>query len=56
MVYISGSAFELDALDLLSSPPSVPPTSQGEEIEGWSLLARLGGFAETLPATSRALC
>lgn len=48
MVYISGSAFELDALDL-APPPSAPPTSQGEEIGGWSLLARLGGFAETLP-------
>ena len=36
IVYINGSAFELDALDLL-------PTSGV-----WSLMARLGGFAETL--------
>ena len=45
MVYISGSAFELDALDLL--PPS--PMNRREESSAWSLLARLGGFAETLP-------
>ena len=37
IAYVSGSAFELDALDLL-------PVA-----EGWSLLARLGGFSETLP-------
>ena len=37
LAYIGGSAFELDALDLLP------------EAGGWSLLARLGGFAETLP-------
>ena len=36
IVYINGSAFELDALDLL-------PASGG-----WALMARLGGFAETL--------
>ena len=35
--YICGSVFELDALDLL-------PLA-----ESWSLMARLGGFAETLP-------
>lgn len=40
MVYTSGSAFELDALDLLPADG------------GWSLLARLGGFAETLPQRS----
>ncbi len=49
IVYISGSAFELDALDLL--PPS--PVNKGEETQGWSLLARLGGFAETLPQRAR---
>lgn len=37
IVFISGSAFELDALDL--SPAD----------GAWSLLTRLGGFAETLP-------
>ena len=47
IAFISGSAFELDALDLL--PPS--PTSQG----GWSLMARLGGFAETLPRRAERL-
>lgn len=37
IAFIGGSAFELDALDLLPE--------EGD----WSLLARLGGFAETLP-------
>ena len=36
IVYINGSAFELDALDLLPADG------------GWALMARLGGFAETL--------
>ncbi len=47
IVYINGSAFELDALDLLP-PPSVPPMNQGEAGGGWALMARLGGFAKTL--------
>lgn len=42
---ISGSAYELDALDLL--PP--PPANKGKQAQGWALMARLGGFAETLP-------
>lgn len=54
IAFISGSAFELDALDLLP-PPSVHPTCQGEEIGGWALLARLGGFAETLPRRAEGL-
>lgn len=37
IIYVNGSAFELDALDLL-------PVAGG-----WSLMARLGGFPETLP-------
>jgi len=43
IVCINGSAFELDALDLLP-----PPRNQRQAGGGWALLARLGGFAETL--------
>ena len=48
IIYINGSAFELDALDL-RPPASDSPMNQGEEVGGWTLLARLGGFRETLP-------
>ncbi|MYD11105.1 MAG: FAD-binding protein [Chloroflexi bacterium] len=45
IAFISGSVFVLDALDLLPSSP----TNRG----GWALLARLGGFAETLPRRAK---
>lgn len=46
--WLNQSVYELDALDILP-PSSVPLMNSGEKGDGWTLLARLAGFDETLP-------